>query len=323
MDDTGMDIHKGITKGTRVFLTGGGGTLGRAILRRATSEGWGCQFTVYSRDPLKHFAIKRDFPGVLCRIGDIRDYDQLGASMAGHDCVIHAAAFKFIDLAEVEVSETFDINVNGSRNVALAAVQNGVKQVIGVTTDKECHPINCYGMTKGIMSRLFVEFNRLGLTTFHLCRYGNVLGSNGSVLRVWREQLERDGYVTATDPDMTRFWITEDEAVDLVLAAYNAPAGTTVIPLAPALDMRRFAEYTMPVGTQFKYVGLRPGEKMHEELITAEETKRATYANGVVNGMMCAILGDKEIACGDEEGYVSNNAHWLTRPKLLAMLGES
>lgn len=323
MDDTGQDINKGITG--RILITGGAGTLGRAIVRRAKAERWDCDITIYSRDPLKHQHMKREYPGVRFVLGDIQDYDALYRTATGMDVILHLAAQKHIPEAESNSIDCLQTNINGSINVATAALQAGIKRVVATSTDKVARPINCYGVSKKAMEYVFAEFNRMGLTTFHLCRYGNVLGSNGSVLRVWREQLERDGYVTATDPDMTRFWITEDEAVDLVLAAYNAPAGTTVIPLAPALDMRRFAEYTMPEGTQFRYAGLRPGEKMHEELFTAEERHKIFIRDGRA---LLYDLAPGEALKSDglpyQGGYVSSNpSRWLTPGELRSMLGES
>ena len=169
----------------KILITGGAGTLGRAIIRRAHSDNWPCSLTVFSRDPVKHLRLQREYPDVHCVMGDVRDFDGLAKVVAGHDIIIHAAANKHIPQAELNVQHTVDVNVTGSLNVATAAVRAGVSKVLGISTDKVCHPINVYGHTKALMERLFQEYNRIGITEFHLCRYGNVFGSTGSVVELW------------------------------------------------------------------------------------------------------------------------------------------
>lgn len=261
-----------------VFITGGTGTLGRAILQRADDEQWSSSFTVFSRDPMRHMAMP-DYKNITVRyvMGDIRDYDHLSRSMVGHDLVIHAAAMKHIPQGESEVMYTIETNVIGSYNVALAAVQHKVERVIGISTDKACYPVNTYGATKFLMERIFAEFSRNGRTAFVCCRYGNVIGSTGSVVQVWQQQRERGEKITITDPKMTRFWLSEAQAVDLVIESSEAisfPSGTIAIPNAPAVDMFTFAK--MVVGEDLapddiQVVGVRAGEKTHECLLTAEE----------------------------------------------------
>lgn len=255
-----------------VFVTGGAGFLARALYKRARVEGWPCRFTCFSRDDHKHAALVRDFPEVTCVRGDVAgDGDMLAAAMAGHQLVIHAAAAKHVDISEFNVWDTKLVNVDGSQAVAWAAIKARVGRVIGISTDKVCHPVNTYGLTKGLMEKLFIEANRLSdETAFVLTRYGNVLGSTGSVLTVWKAMLAKDGFVTATDPDMTRFWLTGDQAVNLILIAAEAPAGTITIPRAPALAMRDMRAWFLPEA-EFRYQGLRPGEKRYEEMLTSEE----------------------------------------------------
>lgn len=305
--------------GHNIFITGGTGTLGRAIARRATSEGWDCHITIFSRDPLKQIAMKREYPHFRYVLGDICQYESLYRAMVGHDLVIHAAAQKHIPEAELNATNCVDTNVAGSLNVALAAIHAQVEQVVGISTDKVCHPVNVYGATKKLLEAIFREHNGVSETTFHLCRYGNVLGSNGSVLPLWRQQIADGRKPTITHQDMTRFWITEDGAVDLVLAALDSPPGTVVVPLAPALDMRHFAQYLLG-DVELEEIGLRPGEKMHEELITAEEyhTLRVCDGRGLVYGR---VNGDPPAPLNYMAGYVSSDPdHWLTADELRAMV---
>lgn len=269
-----------------IFVTGGSGYLGRAIVRQAQAESWSCAFTIYSRDPMKHATMRREFPEVRYVLGDVADYDSLRKAMVGHDTVIHAAAFKHIPEMEWNVQSGMESNWQGSVNVAIAAEHNGVKQVVGISTDKACHPVNAYGASKMLLERIFQEYNRNGLVSFHLTRYGNVLSSTGSFLPDWRRKAETQGYVDATDPEMTRFWLSGEQAVSLIVLALSEPAGTITIPLLPSLSMRRMEEYAMPVGTVFKYKGLRPGEKRHEELLTEEESPFAMPQRSILYGRM-------------------------------------
>lgn len=331
-----MDANKGIEG--NVLITGGSGSLGNAIVRRATAENWPCTITVFSRDPVKQLRMKRDYPHLRYVLGDVRDYDGVYRAIIGHDVVIHAGAMKHIPEGEINALECLDVNINGSINVASAALQAGVKKVIGISTDKVAYPVNCYGITKKALEYTFWEYNRFETTSYHLCRYGNVLGTTGSVVKVWRELLARDGYVTATSPDMSRFWMTVDQAVDIVLLALNESPGTVVIPLVPALDMRRFAEYTMPEGTVFRYSGLRPGEKLHERLLTEQEIPfvraikrtRDFYYLLLDDPATAPRLGGLSELATDlltdnlQDGYTSDRpVRSIGRAELLSMIGEA
>lgn len=302
-----------------VFLTGGAGTLGKAIIGRSKQEGWDTKFTVFSRDAHKHDKLNRMFPDVKCIIGDIRDTDRLADLMVGFDLVIHAAAIKHIPQAEQNVDETISINVQGSISVAIAAIAAGIKQVVGISTDKVCGAANVYGATKYLMEKLFQSFSNG--TKFNLVRYGNVIGSVGSVVEVWRDMLKRDGVVRATDPDMTRFWITPDQAVTLILKSLDQPAGTILIPWLPATTMRQLAEYVLPEGTKVEYTGLRPGEKRHEEMLTQEEGWYAEEAEQ--NFIRLWPLVTKPMAHPIEPLVSNKPAYWLTKSQVLDMLGET
>lgn len=271
-------------KGT-VLLTGGSGFLGRGILRRAKKENWPAKFIVYSRDEAKQWELKRFYPETVCVLGDVsRDLDRLTTVMSGCDSVLHLAAVKFIPEAEWNVNETIDVNIIGSRNVSIAARLSGVKSVVGISTDKACAPLNVYGMTKGIMERLFSEANRMGSTRFVTARYGNVIGSTGSVIPVFRKQIEDHSEIRVTDSRMTRFWLSVDEAIDLILWAHDEAErlpGHTFIAPCPAMKIADLAKAVWemelhPIEPNIVYTGIRPGEKLHEALFNEQEAPRIT-----------------------------------------------
>jgi len=260
----------------KVFLTGGTGTLGKAIIRRAHEEDWPCEITVFSRDPMKQFPIKKEYPDVKFVVGDVCDFATLANAIAGHDIVLHLAAQKHIPTGEFNVMQTISVNLNGSINVAEACYHNLVKKVVGISTDKVVHAVNTYGSTKYLMEKVFQEYAMMqNVTKFNLVRYGNVLGSTGSVIQVWRE-MEKQGTVYATDPDMSRFWLTVNDAVNIILHALHDEvlSGDIVIPKCGACTMEDLAIYTLK--TTPEYLGIRPGEKRYEELLGAEESRYAT-----------------------------------------------
>ncbi len=273
----------------KYFITGGAGTLGKAILARANTHTPNEDtFTVFSRDPVRHMAMPTyENIDVTYIMGDIRDYDMVYNSMAGHDIVIHAGAMKHIPQGEKHVSHTIDVNITGSYNVAKAALANKVDVCTGISTDKVCYPINVYGATKLLMENIWREFAVMqDEVTFNLCRYGNVLGSTGSVLQVWQKQRANGEKLSITDPDHIRYWMTESMAVDTVLRANIAENGVTVIPNVPALDILRLAE--LVVGEQLtdddiNVIGVRAGEKEWEWLLTVEEGLRAVNHGAFVH----------------------------------------
>ena len=308
----------------RIFLTGGTGSLGTALLQRAEREGWDCRFSVFSRDEVKQGEMRGKYPKHRFVLGNVTDRDWLALQMAGHDMVIHAAAYKQVPAAEVNASEAIRANVVGSLNVAFAAVQNGIPRVIGISTDKACMPQTLYGETKACMEKMFQQACMWGKTRFNLCRYGNVLGSRGSVLPLFQRQVAEGKPITLTMGDMTRFWLTLDEAVDLVLrtAAEQEP-GTIIVPEAPASTMYALAEAVGGVGYPAREIGIRPGEKLHEHLIHGGESMHTTpiIANGGWRGFRVfpaytGLLG------GLEAGYAysSDIARHLSHDELRAMV---
>lgn len=268
----------------QILLTGGSGFLGRAFLRRAHNENWPAKFTIYSRDEEKQWHIRRRWPNVHCVLGDVaRDFDRLMAVCSGHDTVIHMGAVKFIPEAEHNVLETIAVNVDGSRNVGLAAIAAGVRTVVGISTDKACSPANTYGFTKALMERMYGELDaRQEHTRLVTARYGNVVGSTGSVIPVFRQQIRDNKQLKVTDNRMTRFWLSVDEAINLIKLAHNNAViygGHTFIPNCPAMKIDDIARMVwnleMPESEpDIIYTGMRPGEKLHEALFNEQESPR-------------------------------------------------
>ena len=266
----------------RIFITGGAGFLGRAIMARpALFSSDPVDFTVYSRDEFKQAHARALFPDSHYILGDVRDRDRLELAMRSHDVVIHAAAMKYVNRGETDVWESIDINVDGSRNVALAAARTGVGHLIGLSTDKACRPVNVYGMSKLLMERLFQEADSWSETQINLVRYGNVVSSTGSAVPLFRKQA-REGHITLTDSHMTRFWLTVERAVELVAQALCLPRGGTIlIPRLPSATIRVVAEAAVQIELArnpdlpkvgFSTIGQRFGEKVHENLLGPEET---------------------------------------------------
>ena len=273
-----------------IFLTGGAGFLGRAIMRNFRDTGVNARFTVFSRDEAKHAQVRREFPNARYVLGSVEDFNQVELAMAGHDVVIHAAAMKYVPEGETNVGACINVNLDGSRNVAIAAIRNQVERVVGISTDKACEPANVYGMTKRLMERIFQEMAGESDTAFVTVRYGNVIGSTGSVIPMFRRQA-REGVITLTNPDMTRFWLTIENAVELVRAAlalmtgYTPPNGGIIIPQlssATMLDLVDAIEEIEGVGDNclVKEIGQRPGEKVHEMLLSESEGVNAEKVNG-------------------------------------------
>ena len=297
------------------MVTGGSGTLGHAIARTAASEGWNCQITIYSRSELRQAEMKARFPRLRYVLGDVRDVDRLTAAVAGHDLVIHAAAMKRIPECEAEPVECYKTNVAGSANVVRACLAAGVARCVGISTDKACAAITTYGASKRLMEGLFQAAPRGG-TIFTLVRYGNVLASNGSVIPLWRAQAARGEPLTITDRRMTRFWMTERDAVRTIEVAARAPAGSIYVPKLAALGIETMAGYVVP-GCDTVETGLRSTEKLHEDLIHPFETA-VERGNGF-------LLGLWERHPGDRTGiaYTSDTAPQLDQQTFWAMLAES
>ena len=248
-----------------ILITGGSGTLGQAIIRTAEKERWDCSITVYSRSELRQAELRQRYPRVRTILGDVRDYDRMAAAAAGHDLVIHAAAMKRIPECEANPTECYQTNVQGSANVVRACLAAGVARCIGISTDKACAAITTYGASKRMMEGLFQAAPHGG-TVFTLVRYGNVLASNGSVIPLWRQQAAAGQPLTITDRRMTRFWMTERDAVRTIEHAAREIPGSIYVPKMGALNVATLASYIAPHSDTVE-TGLRSTEKLHEDLV--------------------------------------------------------
>lgn len=257
-----------------IFLTGAG-FLARGIMRQAQLENWDCRFTVFSRNEHAQDMCRRKYPGAAYVLGDVRDGERLGLAVMGHDIIVHTAAFKYVDIAEKNVSECLSINIGGTQAVIEAARRsNRVHTVVGISTDKAVEPANVYGLSKAVGERLFYEASQLlGHIRFVQTRYGNVCSSTGSVVPLFKRMAAENNEIRITDPTMTRFWLSIEDAVKLVVYAAEMGSGSILIPDPYAMQLGDLAEAVCP-GVPQKIVGLRPGEKMHEKLVTTSESLR-------------------------------------------------
>lgn len=303
-----------------ILITGGTGTLGRELIRRAYETGWDSKITILSRDTLKQNWIKRNYPNVHCVVGDVRDWTTTFNAMAGKNLVIHAAAVKHIPISEENSIDTYQINVEGSINVANAAIQHGVEDIVGISTDKVCHAANAYGATKYLMEKIWQEYSRLNVPTkFHLVRYGNVLESTASVIEVWKEQILRGEPIRITNPYMTRFWLSPAQAAELVEQSLLIKSGYILIPKMKKLSIQKMMEYTIGEPHYgIEHIPLRAGEKLHETLLTIEE------AEFTHEGDMLFILRPTTTTRNEPDHiirpYSSDMAPELTKEELLDLL---
>jgi UDP-N-acetylglucosamine 4,6-dehydratase len=271
--------------GATVLLTGGTGSFGTALVSRVVRDWPDCVVRVYSRDELKQSEMAKRFGERQIRylVGDVRDRSRLTRAAQGADIVVHAAAMKQVSACEYNPFEAVRTNVLGTQHVVDAAIDSGVDRVIALSTDKAVNPVNLYGATKLCAEKIVVQGNAYAAqsrTRLSCVRYGNVVGSRGSVVPIFQEQAER-GRLAITDERMTRFWITLDQAVDLVLFALDHMHGGEIfIPKIPSMRVMDLADAIAP-GTERDVTGIRPGEKIHEVLLTVDEARHAVDAGNV------------------------------------------
>ncbi len=259
-----------------ILITGGTGSFGKAFVRHVLANYKPKRLVVFSRDEFKQFEMAQEFdhPSILRYfIGDVRDADRLARAMAGIDIIVHAAALKQVVAAEYNPIECIKTNVIGAENVVNVAIDAGVERVIALSTDKAANPVNLYGATKLCSDKLFIAGNHLSGkagTRFSVVRYGNVIGSRGSVIPLFQKQAAT-GQITVTDPRMTRFWITLDQGVAFVIRCLDIMHGGEVfVPRIPSMRITDLAEAIAP-GCEMKVIGIRPGEKLHEVMVPADE----------------------------------------------------
>jgi UDP-N-acetylglucosamine 4,6-dehydratase/5-epimerase len=324
--------------GCSIMITGGTGSFGNAFVRKALTEFNPRKVIVFSRDELKQSEMARVFPSekypaIRFFIGDVRDERRLELAMRDVDYVIHAAALKQVPAAEYNPFECINTNVIGAENVVRASLRTNIKKVIALSTDKAANPINLYGASKLAGDKIFVAANNLSGTDgprFSVVRYGNVLGSRGSVVELYQKLL-RDGVssIPITDPEMTRFWITIDQGVEFVLSSLAIMNGAeTFIPKIPSMKITDVAEALAP-GLPHEIVGIRAGEKLHELMFTADDARlvveyedRFVLESGFYSPHLAEEYLGPGVAAGDRYSYSSDtNTEWLDAHALQRLLG--
>lgn len=325
--------------GAKILVTGGTGSFGKEFIHRVLSDFDPKRVVVFSRDELKQYEMEKRIPAAVRNkvrffIGDVRDVDRLELAMRDIDIVIHAAAMKHVSAAEYNPFECVKTNIHGAENVVIAALRSGVKRVIALSTDKAASPINLYGASKLASDKIFVAANNLAGgqdTRFAVVRYGNVLGSRGSVVPFFRELIASGAKsLPITHPEMTRFWITLDQGVHFVLSSLAMMSGGEVfVPKIPSMKVVDVALALRP-NLAHEIVGIRPGEKLHETMIAADDSRMTLELSDrfiiqpsftfwsaqhlVKNGAM-------KVQAGFE--YISNtNSEWLNKDSFLDLLSD-
>ena len=267
-------------EGASILITGGTGSLGKSLVEHLLRETKVRRVAILSRDELKqqHLRIQfQDDPRLRWFLGDVRDLERLKRAFHGVDYVIHAAALKQVDTGEYNPMEFIKTNVLGSQNVIDASIDAGVKRVVALSTDKASSPINLYGATKLTADKLFIAANNYSFsygTRFSVVRYGNVMGSRGSVIPFFREIAAQGKPLPITDLRMTRFWISIESAVKFVIDSLEMMTGGELyVPRIPSMKIVDLANAIAP-GAKLEEIGMRPGEKLHEEMISADDSRR-------------------------------------------------
>ncbi|WP_425403012.1 UDP-N-acetylglucosamine 4,6-dehydratase (inverting) [Hwanghaeella sp.] len=326
--------------GKGILVTGGTGSFGQAFVRRVLESYKPSRLVIFSRDEQKQVAMERqlsstDHPALRYFIGDVRDEARLRRAMSGIDYVVHAAAIKHVPVAEYNPIETIKTNILGAENVVNVSLDAKVKKVIALSTDKAANPVNLYGATKLCSDKLIVAANNLAGemgTKFGVVRYGNVLGSNGSIVPVFREMMARKvESLPITDKRMTRFWITLEQGVDFVLQSLGEMVGGEIfVPKIPSMSLTDLVGTIAP-GYPTHEVGIRPGEKLHEAMITRDDAiNTLEYDNCFIiaptnipknKSVTYRILGKEGARVPDGFEYRSDlNDAWLTPEGLMALI---
>ncbi len=321
--------------GKTILITGATGSFGKKFIQIVLEHAKPARLIIFSRDELKQFEMSQRFstkkyPCLDYVLGDVRDLARLSRVLKGVDYVIHAAALKQVPAAEKNPEEYIKTNVNGAMNLIQACIDNGVKKVVALSTDKACNPINLYGATKLCSDKLFTatgESATHGKTIFSVVRYGNVLGSRGSVVPFFKERIAT-GVLPITDKRMTRFWITLDQAVYFVLEClHRMKGGEIFIPLIPSMKITDLASAIGPKCKQ-EEVGVRPGEKIHELLISEDEARNTVrfkdcFVVQADEKKQAALLTGVGKLCPEGFSYDSgSNDEWLTVAQLRKLVDQ-
>jgi UDP-N-acetylglucosamine 4,6-dehydratase len=332
-----MDAQTGLLKDKVILITGGTGSFGKQFLATVLREHGPRKLIVFSRDELKQFDMRQQFneqryPCLRYFIGDVRDRDRLYRAMDGVDIVIHAAALKQVPTAEYNPIEVIRTNVLGGANIIDAAIDRNVQKVIALSTDKAANPINLYGATKLCSDKLFVAANGYSGhhgTRFSVVRYGNVMGSRGSVIPLF-QQMRSTGQLSITHPQMTRFWITLEQAVRFVLKCLGRMYGGEIfVPKIPSMSIVDLAKAIAP-GCHLNVVGIRPGEKLHETMVPEDDARNTFEYDDcfVIRSLSGEADGNRVLSrnggrpCPEGFRYSSdNNSQWLTVTELQQLVG--
>ena len=317
-------------KDKTILITGGTGSLGNALTRYLLNFTQARKLIIFSRDELKQFEMSQAFhhdSRLRFFLGDVRDKDRLYRAFDGVDYVIHAAALKQVPSCEYNPFEAVKTNVLGAQNVIEAAIDRGVDKVMAISTDKAAQPLNLYGVTKACMEKLFIQaaaYSPKGGTKFSVARYGNVVGSRGSVVPFFRS-LSHTGKLPITHPDMTRFWITLEQAVGFVLKYLRLMQGREIfVPKIPSMKVVDLADAICP-GCEKVIVGIRPGEKLHELLFTKDEARRTIDADCYIIAPEFSWTDNEPDFNGmfvppDFEYCSGTNDRWLSKEELEEMI---
>ncbi len=318
-------------KKSKIFITGGTGSFGKKFVSMTLNNFKNCQITIYSRDENKQWHMAQNFKNKNIKfiIGDVRDKDRLNDTMKGHSLVIHAAATKIVPTAELNPSECIKTNIDGALNVINASVNNNIKKTIALSTDKACNPVNLYGATKLASDKLFLSANNIDpmKKMFSVVRYGNVIGSRGSIVPFFLQQ-SKTNTLTVTDKNMTRFMISIEEAVKMVWKVFEKMSGGEIfVKKLPSMNIMEIAKAISPK-SKIKMIGIRPGEKIHEQMISSADSYN-TYEFSEYYKIISPILdkkiiskiiyGGKKVKIGFE--YSSEkNKFWMTKDNLIKII---
>ena len=306
-----------------ILITGGTGSLGKALVKYLVTETKVRRIAVFSRDELKQAQMRKEF-GDESRLrwflGDIRDIDRLKRAFHSVDFVIHAAALKQVDTGEYNPMEFIKTNVLGSQNVIDASIETGVKKVVALSTDKASSPINLYGATKLTADKLFVAANNYSIaygTSFSVVRYGNVMGSRGSIIPIFKDLAKAGSPIPITDLRMTRFLISLEQAVKFVVDSLEMmKGGELYVPKIPSIKIADLADAIAPNSKKIE-IGVRPGEKLHEEMISVDDSRRTISLGSryVVNPVIAdwGYEAPKGVPMFDGQAYRSDtNEDWMS-----------
>jgi len=307
---------------SKILITGGTGSFGLNYIKYLLKLDEYDEIIVFSRDEYKQFNMKNELNDSRLKfiLGDVRDYDSINQVLRGVQTIIHSAAYKQLPMLEMNPWEGVKTNVIGSQNVVKAAIENNANRVLLISSDKAVQPINIYGATKLCAEKLFIQANLLGKTKFGVVRYGNVVGSRGSILEKFSEKTKK---VKITDKRMTRFWLPLEKSFELVEFALGMDGGEIFVPRMPSMKIVDLFKALAPKAKQ-EIIGIRPGEKLHEILVTRYEAPRTLMTEKYF--IILPVILDKQFGWAGEklpEGFEftsDGNDEWLTGDDIKKML---